>query len=394
MLANKNIEHIVALFKHEDHSSVWQAVELVDTLCDTERHFRKILQGIKRCQVAEQTLQKARTIFPNAIVKQKYDSGGDWPQSGILIDTGLTYTELDEEKYMAVWPDSYWVEGGTFYTGLDVPEEDDLGYTLPEEVDLFKLEDVFNRYEEHVMHYLCIWALGTLAQWNEIVLRECTDIELMDISIKRLPDSIGNLTYLEELCFESCALTSIPDSIGKLKNLTWLGFPGNQIAHLPDSIGNLTKLRTLSLDDNRITNLPESICQLRDLREAYFNQNQLTSLPKDFGNLQNIVELNLSRNQLTELPESLSNIVFPRCGEQMIWVDLSYNPLQTLPSAFRDEKNREISGGVYLDLWCTHISQEEESELYHALAHSSHLRFFRASPSYFVDLDQRKRQDE
>ena len=389
MLENKNIERIIALFKNEDRSSVWQAVELVETLCDSEEYVRQILQGIKRCQVAEQTLQKARTIFPNATVKQEYDTGGDWPQSGILIDTGLPYTKRDEEKCMAGWPDGYWI-AGVFYTGLNVPEEDDLGYTLPEEVDLFELEDVFNRYEEHVMHYLCIWALGILAQWNETVRKKCTEIERINISLKWLPESIGNLTYLEDLCFESCALTCIPDSIGKLENLTRLGLHGNQIAQLPDSIGNLTKLRSLDLSNNKITNLPESFCRLRDLRDVCLDRNQLMSLPNDFGDLENIVELALSRNQLTELPESLSNIVFPRCGEQMIWIDLSYNPLQTVPSAFRDEKNREISGGVSLDLWCTHISQEEESELYHALANSSHLRFFRASPSYFVDLDQRK----
>ena len=95
------------------------------------------------------------------------------------------------------------------------------------------------------MHYLCIWALGILAQWNETVRKKCTEIERINISLKRLPESIGNLTYLENLCFESCSLTRIPDSIGKLENLTGLGLHGNQIAQLPDSIGNLTKLRKL-----------------------------------------------------------------------------------------------------------------------------------------------------
>lgn len=36
MLEEKNMEHIIALCKHNDISSVWQAVDLVGILCDSE----------------------------------------------------------------------------------------------------------------------------------------------------------------------------------------------------------------------------------------------------------------------------------------------------------------------------------------------------------------------
>jgi Leucine-rich repeat (LRR) protein len=55
---------------------------------------------------------------------------------------------------------------------------------------------------------------------------------------------------------------------------------------LPDSISNLTNLQELNLTSNKLT-LPDLICNLTNLQAMFLRYNQLTSLPDSIGNLTN-----------------------------------------------------------------------------------------------------------
>src|SRR6266849_5387097 len=72
-----------------------------------------------------------------------------------------------------------------------------------------------------------------------------------------------------------CALTTLPNSLGQLTNLQQLDLTGNQITLLPTSLGNLIHLKKLYLDGNQITSLPEMLGNLIHLEEIHLDANRL-----------------------------------------------------------------------------------------------------------------------
>jgi Leucine-rich repeat (LRR) protein len=101
------------------------------------------------------------------------------------------------------------------------------------------------------------------------------------------------------------ALTNIPESIGNLTSLQELYLGDNNLETLPESIGNLTNLQKLRLDDNYLTSIPESIGNLTKPRELNIAFNELTSLPISIGNLIHLTNLGLMSNKFSYLPVKL-----------------------------------------------------------------------------------------
>lgn len=62
---------------------------------------------------------------------------------------------------------------------------------------------------------------------------------------KKFPKILGNLTSLVELDISCMRVTELPASIGITKNLRVMKLDSSAISVLPDSIGNLTKLEEL-----------------------------------------------------------------------------------------------------------------------------------------------------
>jgi internalin A len=158
-------------------------------------------------------------------------------------------------------------------------------------------------------------------------------LDLSDQGLTELPDSIGQLTALEELNLNDNQLTALPDSIGQMTELQRLHLNGNKLASLPDSIGQLSRLRNLYITYNRLTELPKSIGKLTRLQTLSLSYNHLAKLPESIGQLAKLKGLYLDENRLTGLPRSIGKLA------ELEELDLSGNRLATLPDSLHNLKN-------------------------------------------------------
>jgi small GTP-binding protein len=133
-------------------------------------------------------------------------------------------------------------------------------------------------------------------------------LDLSNLGLTAVPDSIGQLTDLTGLNLNGNRLTAVPDSIGQLTDLTGLNLSDNRLTAVPDSIGQLTDLTGLDLSDNRLTAVPDSIGQLTDLTTLNLNGNRLTAVPDSIGQLTALIGLGLSGNRLTAVPDWIGQL--------------------------------------------------------------------------------------
>ncbi len=104
---------------------------------------------------------------------------------------------------------------------------------------------------------------------------QVSGISIYFCGLLTLPDTIGQLSSLIELCLWGNFLTLLPDTIGNLESLEILDLGYNRLTTLPKSIGNLTMLRSFNLENNQLTNLPESIITLPLLMRLNAEENPL-----------------------------------------------------------------------------------------------------------------------
>jgi|GEM_PF-3284486 len=105
------------------------------------------------------------------------------------------------------------------------------------------------------------------------------------MKIKRLPESLGQLTELESLFLSENKLQALPNSIGKLKKLQNLYVDSNELKFLPESIGDLTQLENLYLNDNKLLEVPATIANCNYLHNLYLNDNYIDGVPKEVSDM-------------------------------------------------------------------------------------------------------------
>ncbi len=149
-------------------------------------------------------------------------------------------------------------------------------------------------------------------------------LNLRDLQLTNLPESIGSLVHLTELDLSNNNLTYLPDNIGNMLSLSKLLLENNWLSTLPHSIGKLTNLKYLRVSINQLSSLPDSMCNLSDLNTLEVEDNQLVILPNRIGNLKNLKYLSLSNNQLDKLPSSISIL------SSLIGLDIDDNPFTDL----------------------------------------------------------------
>ncbi len=175
-------------------------------------------------------------------------------------------------------------------------------------------------------------------------------LDISNLQLKELPQSIGNLSNLQTLNISSNQLDELPESIGKLSNLQTLNISYNQLDELPESIGNLSNLQTLYISYNQLKELPEFIGNLSNLQTLNIPSNQLDELPESIGKLSNLQTLSISYNQLKELPESIGNL------SNLQRLNISYNQLKELPESIGNLSNLQT-----LVMFNIHLKELPES---------------------------------
>jgi len=161
-------------------------------------------------------------------------------------------------------------------------------------------------------------------------IEQLTQLQGLDLRVNRLstlPESTIQLAQLQELDLSNNQLNALPERIGRLARLQNLNLTENQLSSLTDCVEQLTQLQGLYLGGNRLSVLPEAIGKLTHLEEMYLNANRLSALPDSIGRLAQLRELYLGGNQLSVLPEAIGKLA------QLRRLDLSNNQLSTLPES-------------------------------------------------------------
>jgi len=192
-------------------------------------------------------------------------------------------------------------------------------YLVEKENDFF--EDLFDTdigWHPHLENMKCDDEFYQLKIKDRHVIR----FSLMGSQISRMPDSIANLTRLEEVELNHNWFEKFPIEIFTIPNLKELVSLNNR--YLQIEFGNSTSLQKLRIGD-KISVLPESIGRLSNLTDLNLSSNRLTTLPESIGKLSNLTNLNLFNNKLTTLPNSIKNL------KKLRYLDLSRNYFTTLP---------------------------------------------------------------
>jgi len=130
-------------------------------------------------------------------------------------------------------------------------------------------------------------------------------LDLSDLGLTRLPESIERLSRLRRLDLSSNKLTALPESIGTLTHLQHIYLSANQLSMLPEAIGRLAHLQHLDLGGNQLTTLPESIGALSQLRVLDLTNGMLKSLPESIRKLSSLQELYLHEQPYLGLPPEI-----------------------------------------------------------------------------------------
>jgi len=224
-------------------------------------------------------------------------------------------------------------------------------------------------------------------------LKELTHLDLSETAIEHLPRAIGRLKKLrkfqcstneltelpaslfqckslEDICLSYNMLAKIPEGIGKLELLEKLDLANNRLTHLPASLGQCRQLRRLLVNNNHLRKLPDTICECRSLTGLLLGDNQLKSLPRNLGNCKRLGYLVIGGNRLRKLPSSLMELPrlvdlaawgnelskWPSLPESLVSLDLSNNPVKSIPAALGKLKHLEK-----LDIGDTQIRKLPES---------------------------------
>jgi Leucine-rich repeat (LRR) protein len=148
-------------------------------------------------------------------------------------------------------------------------------------------------------------------------------LSLFKRGLQALPDSIGNLTALENLVLSRNNLAFLPDRIGDLESLKELIVDNNQIATLSINLGNLASLEFLNFMWNRLTELPEIFTTMKNLKMLLLGWNRIQKLPTSFHTLRGLEHLDLSYNRLSSFP-NLPNF------DQLVYLNLEGNIMSSL----------------------------------------------------------------
>ena len=124
----------------------------------------------------------------------------------------------------------------------------------------------------------------------------------------RIPESVCELTQLEELTVLHSNVAQIPESIAKLERLVKLKLNFNRLTWLPVLP---KKLRSIELLENDFSSFPKEIAELNELEHISLESNKITSFPEELLSLKALNSANLRKNLIESLPQSATESNIP-----------------------------------------------------------------------------------
>ena len=185
---------------------------------------------------------------------------------------------------------------------------------------------------------------------NIKVITSTKKLSLTDRSLNFLPETIGNLSNLEELYLSNNNLKTLPETIGNLKNLKDLYLGSNKLTSLPDSITNLNKLERFDVGSNYLESLPKNIGNLIKLKYIGLDNNNFTSIPHSFGKLKNLVEIGITKNTSMLAQGVLTHLLKLNKFKNLEYITLTvYSPEYAQLDVLDQLKAQETPKGITLD---------------------------------------------
>ena len=173
-------------------------------------------------------------------------------------------------------------------------------------------------------------------------IKDVVEISLYS-DIRVVPECINRLTGCRDLDLGHCKLNrddSFPDTFWQLTGLEMLIL--DDLTSIPSQIGQLSSLTVLGLGYNNLVSLPDEIYQLTNLTRLYLESNKLESISEEIGNLTKLTILDLCGNQLKKLPKAIGKLINLQEADDEYsdgWLDISNNPLTSLPDSIRKVKH-------------------------------------------------------
>lgn len=140
-------------------------------------------------------------------------------------------------------------------------------------------------------------------------------VDLSELKQKEVPAGLRtSAATLEVLKLFNCGLTRVPEWIGELTWLWELELGGNRIKALPASIGELRELRELRVGWNKLKELPPELGRLSRLTQLHACYCGLTSLPAELAELTALTDAEVQNNDLKMTREEVKERYFPRAA--------------------------------------------------------------------------------
>jgi Leucine-rich repeat (LRR) protein len=134
--------------------------------------------------------------------------------------------------------------------------------------------------------------------------------------VTRLPDRIGELSFLQVLDLKSCNISFLPKGLGKLKHLYMLDLVKNPVKEFPSSMATLPQLKHVYLSD--LKEVPKGLTKIKSIEHLglYGNEYDWEQTFEELGKLPRLHKLNLS--EFTSLPSTSSKL--ENLEELFFWV--------------------------------------------------------------------------
>jgi Leucine-rich repeat (LRR) protein len=142
-------------------------------------------------------------------------------------------------------------------------------------------------------------------------LRQLTQLQELNLSDNRLtvlPKWLGQFTRLQSLSLARNLLRALPKWLSGLTRLKKLDLSSNPFAALPGWLGRFTNLRSLDLSYLELAETPLALRTLTSLTDLTLHENRLRSLPEWFGELSELKGFSLGGNPVGEVPSPLRKL--------------------------------------------------------------------------------------